>query len=132
MSTYKNNFEDADVKQLDKIKYLLHSIGKIPLDVNIDFEVDRIRSTGEIVGINVWIINEFDFFGTFSDLGDIIRRYNNGIREVFSKFGFDGDLNIKRGAKNNFSSDPMLHNIDYDGITTGLFKLTIEYYVEFD
>jgi hypothetical protein len=40
MGSYKDSYSEDIVKKLDKIKYMLYSVGSIDSNVDIDFDID--------------------------------------------------------------------------------------------
>jgi hypothetical protein len=107
-------------RNLQKIKYLIYSMGGFDTDVKIDFDVDINNVNGEVYTLSIYVGESFEFDGLISDLSQILKETDEKMWKVFKRIKLDEKLNINRTYKNTFLGGMIGEIIfkGYDGVLT--------------
>lgn len=110
--SYKEQFSNNPdlVKKLDKIKYIIYSVGGIDANTKIDFDVDMTDYGIETLSVFVKVVTPFD--GMVEDLIEVLSGMNNKMYKLFNKISFDEKLNLNREYNNSLAGG-MLLEVNY-------------------
>jgi hypothetical protein len=101
MAHYTETYNPELIKKLDKIKYLILSIGGI--EDRIDFEVDMNSINGEIYSLSIYISNDFEVDGLLEEFIEIFNDLDTKMRNIFKKIKLDEHLNLNRSYQNDYN-----------------------------
>lgn len=102
------------VKKLDKIKYLIHSIGGLDTTVEIDFDLDFIGESGSINGFSLYVGESYVIDGFVHDIINSLKNMSEKVVAVFDRIKLDENLNVSRTSENFFSDEPMVTQLIYN------------------
>lgn len=106
--------EPEIVKKLDRIKYMIYSVGGLDTSVEIDFDLDFISGTGVVHGFTLYVKKSNEISGFMSEVTDALKTTTKKITSVFDKIKLDDKLNISKTAENFFSDEPMIVTLNFD------------------
>jgi len=115
-------------RNLQKIKYLIYSMGGFDTDVKIDFDIDIDNSTGEVYTLSIYIGESFEFDGMIRDLFTILKETDDKMSKVFKRIKFNERLNIDKSYVNTFLGG-MIGEINYKSMD-GVLTYEVHYLIE--
>ena len=128
MGSYKDSYSEDIVKKLDKIKYMLYSVGSIDSSVNIDFDIDVSQFTNEVLTLSIYVSDTIVMDGLVEDFIEVFTDINNKMYKVFQKIKLDTNLNLDRTYTNDYGGG-MINYINYN-IEDGSFEYLIHFLLE--
>lgn len=123
MAHYTETYNPELIKKLDKIKYLILSIGGI--EDRIDFEVDMNSINGEIYSLSIYISNDFEFDGLLEEFIEIFNDLDTKMRNIFKKIKLDEHLNLNRSYQNDYNGG-MIEYLNFEN-RYGTLNYTIHF-----
>jgi hypothetical protein len=126
--SYKEQFRNNPdlVKKLDKIKYIIYSVGGIDANTEIDFDVDL--DDGGVYTLSVFVKVSIEFSGMIEDLFVVLNDTNSKMFKLFKKISFDEKLNLNRSYENNFAGG-MITDLKYT-MFEDILSYEIHYLIE--
>ena len=127
--SYKEQFRNNPdlVKKLDKIKYIIYSVGGIDANTEIDFDVD-LDDDGGVYTLSVFVKVSIEFSGMIEDLFVVLNDTNSKMFKLFKKISFDEKLNLNRSYENNFAGG-MITDLKYT-MFEDILSYEIHYLIE--
>jgi len=115
-------------RNIQKIKYLIYSMGGFDTDVKIDFDVDINNVTGEVYTLSIYVGESFEFDGMIRDLFTILKETDDKMSKVFKRIKFNERLNIDKSYVNTFLGG-MIGEINYKSMD-GVLTYEVHYLIE--
>ena len=128
MGSYKDSYSEDIVKKLDKIKYMLYSVGSIDTSVNIDFDIDVAQNTDEVMTLSIYVSDNIEMEGFVEDFIEIFTDINNKMYKIFQKIKLDTNLNFDRTYTNDYGGG-MVNYLNYN-IEDGNLEYNIHFLLE--
>jgi len=128
MGSYKDSYSEDIVKKLDKIKYMLYSVGSIDSSVNIDFDIDVSQFTNEVVTLSIYVSDNIVIDGLVEDFIEVFTDINNKMYKIFQKIKLDTNLNFDRTYTNDYGGG-MVNYLNYN-IEDGNLEYNIHFLLE--
>lgn len=128
--TYKERFiNNPDlVKKLDKINYLIQSMGNFEGEISIDFDVDMSNKNGEVYSLSIYVGETFEFDGLVNDLHHVLNDTENEILKILRRIKLDTNLNLNKSFSNNILSG-MITELNYRA-NEGMLTYELQFYIE--
>lgn len=128
--TYKERFiNNPDlVKKLDKINYLIQSMGNFDAEISIDFEVDMSNKNGEVYSLSIYVGETFEFDGLVDDLHHVLSDTENEILKILQRIKLDTNLNLNKSFSNTVLSG-MITELNYRA-NEGMLTYELQFYIE--
>jgi len=115
-------------RNIQKIKYLIYSMGGFDTDVKIDFDVDINNVTGEVYTLSIYVGESFEFDGMIRDLFTVLKETDDKMSRVFKRIKFNERLNIDKSYVNTFLGG-MIGEINYKSMD-GVLTYEVHYLIE--
>lgn len=115
-------------RNIQKIKYLIYSMGGFDTDVKIDFDIDIDNSTGEVYTLSIYIGESFEFDGMIRDLFTVLKETDDKMSKVFKRIKLNERLNIDKSYVNTFLGG-MIGEINYKSMD-GVLTYEVHYLIE--
>jgi hypothetical protein len=128
MGSYKDSYSEDIVKKLDKIKYMLYSVGSIDSNVDIDFDIDVSQFTNEVVTLSIYVSDNIVIDGLVEDFIEVFTDINNKMYKIFQKIKLDTNLNFDRTYTNDYGGG-MVNYLNYN-IEDGNLEYNIHFLLE--
>jgi len=128
MGSYKDSYSEDIVKKLDKIKYMLYSVGSIDTSVDIDFDIDFAQDTDEVATLSIYVSDNIEMEGFVEDFIEVFTDINNKMYKVFQKIKLDTNLNLDRTYTNDYAGG-MVNYLNYN-IEDGNLEYNIHFLLE--
>lgn len=126
--SYKEQFSNNPdlVKKLDKIKYIIYSVGGIDANTKIDFDVDM--TDYGVYTLSIFVKVSIEFSGMVEDLFVVLNDTNSKMFKLFKKISFDEKLNLNRNYDNHFAGG-MITELKYT-MFEDILNYEIHYLIE--
>lgn len=128
--TYKERYiKNPDlIKKLDKINYLIRSMGNFEGETSIDFDVDISNKNGEVYSLSIYVGETFEFDGFVNDLHSILNDTENEILKILQRIKLDTNLNLNKSFYNTIMSG-MITGLNYSA-SEGMLTYELQFYIE--
>jgi len=117
------------VKKLDRIKYMIHSVGGLDTDVEIDFDVDLIEGSTMVYGFQLYVGESYVIDGFVHEITNVIEETTEKVVNVFKRIKLDENLNLSKTSENFFSDEPIVSQLNYN-YRDGDFKYELMFLFE--
>jgi hypothetical protein len=128
--TYKERYiKNPDlIKKLDKINYLIQSMGNFEGEISIDFDVDMSNKNGEVYSLSIYVGETFEFDGLVNDLHSILNDTENEILKILQRIKLDTNLNLNKSFSNTIMGG-MITELNYRA-SEGMLTYELQFYIE--
>jgi hypothetical protein len=116
------------IKKLDKINYLIQSMGNFEGEISIDFDVDMSNKNGEVYSLSIYVGETFEFDGLVNDLHSILNDTENEILKILQRIKLDTNLNLNKSFSNTIMGG-MITELNYRA-SEGMLTYELQFYIE--